>query len=236
MSVLYGSRTQALRDLFADDVESRPPTGIPEWDMLPPIWSGGLADSPEFALVFINPTYRNQSTPWEAEFRAPHIGPGSVRMWKFFSSCQLLPEYVPETLSTVESWFPSTAAGIYYLAAESGLYVTNLVKACRTTSAMPSMALAQSYRQLLAAELHIVRPRVIIAMGQMVSRVLTGKTYRMRDLHDTLADTGRVTQVNTLLGTVVPCYFPAGRGEPAKAREIISAAVKGIAREKAGLI
>ncbi len=223
MIILHGTDAPALRTLFSADRDSRPSTGDPSWDTLPPVWSGGQADRPVLALVFVNPTYRNQGVRenWPDDLRAPHIG--FRRIWSFLVSCQLLPGYAAGRLPSDQGWDRAAAEDIYRSAADSGLYVTNLVKACRTTSVMPTVKLARSYRDLLMTELGIVRPWGCVAMGSLVTSVMTGKGFRVRDGYEHLGRTGYPLVLAAGDQKIIPSYFPSGRGEPQKAREIMTA-------------
>lgn len=218
--LLYGSSAAELRSLFQRDGESR--TLSEEWTRLPPIWAGGKVDQPKMCLVFINPTYRNQSTRpgWQGD-RAPFIG--LARIWKFLVGCGLLDSPTVDALPPDGSWSELDATELYRRVADRGIYVTNLVKACRTDSELPSLSFARSYADLLALELKIVRPDVIVPMGGLVASLILGKPFKLSVAADYI-DNQRVPLVAGRVdgSSVVPSYFPVGRGNPKKAREILS--------------
>ena len=222
-------------------------TGDLSWNTIPPVWSGGQSYHPKLALVFVNPTYRNQAAAegWPDEYRAPHIG--FKRIWKFLAECGLYPDNVIPMLPEDGKWTQDDASQLYWFAADAGLYITNLVKACRTTSAMPTTTYAREWLPLLQQELAIVRPQYIVTMGGLVSSLVLGKPIMLRAVyhyvmatgsplicHDT-DDSHTPTDVRRPLichdtddshdnpADIVPCYFPSGRGNPAKAREIMTA-------------
>lgn len=193
--------------------------GSDEWTALPPVWSGGKADTPDIALVFINPTYGNQSARefWPDHCRAPHIG--AARFWKFVVSCGLMPSSILDGLPPDQEWTTGIATGFYLEAARAGLYVTNLVKATRTTSALPTAAYARTWIPLIADELAIVKPQIIIPLGTLTTSLLAGYPFRMRDAYEAAHPMALGSEV---LGRLIfPAYFPSGRGEPVKSREMI---------------
>jgi hypothetical protein len=157
-------------------------------------------------------------------------------MWKFLVSCELIGDGA-ELLTLPEdgSWKPSDAERVYRAAADAGLYITNLVKACRTTSAMPTMTYARGWLKLLRDELAMVRPRYIATMGGLVTSLMLSKPVRMADVYQHLGATRTPLELTYHHpgcnyrstdgdgSTIVPSYFPCGRGEPAKAREILIA-------------
>lgn len=221
MFTLYGKNALALRSLFEEDMKTR--SMEPEWSKLPPIWAGGSTESPKIALMFINPTYRNQSatSDWSGE-RAPFIG--LRRTWTFLSSCGLFEESVAQTLPRDQAWSGDDASRLYRAVADSGLYVTNLVKACRVTSDLPSLAFAREYLELMASELDIVRPEYVVTMGSLVSSLLLGRQFSLSAAFDYVESTGQALVAGAIgRSRIVPSYFPVGRGSPTKARAIISA-------------
>jgi hypothetical protein len=218
--MLHGSSQSILRELFNRDAQSR---NLPtQWTTLPPVWAGGLAERPRIALVFINPTYRNQSTvgQWTAD-RAPFIG--LARIWRFLASCDLLDQRLVRRLPPDGSWTEEDAYGLYEAVAESSLYVTNLVKACGIASELPPPALARDYLDLLRDELKIVSPAIIVPMGVLVTSLLLKRPFRLGDIDEHLAREGRPMAAGKFSNAlIVPSYFPIGRGNPTKARAILS--------------
>jgi len=221
MITLYGKNAPSLRSLFEEDMKTR--SIDPEWAKLPPIWAGGSTDCPKIALVFINPTYRNQSATfdWPGD-RAPFIG--LRRTWTFLSNCGLFEESVAKALPRDQAWSVGDASRLYRAVADAELYVTNLVKACRITSDLPSLAFARNYLELMASELGIVHPKYVVTMGSLVSSLLLGRQFPLGTAFDHLQSTGQALVAGAIgQSWIVPSYFPVGRGSPTKARAIISA-------------
>lgn len=233
MTVRYGN-APALDDLFHADAASRPPSADPSWNAIPPVYSGGQADHPGVAVVFVNPTYRNQAARdgWDFEYRAPHIG--FRRMWRFLASCGLIPE-LDMDMPGDGCWTRDVASDVYESAAHAGLYITNLVKTCRTTSAMPTAGYAREWLGLLRAELGMVQPGVVITMGGLVSSLVCSEPVKVSDVYSSVISQGKA--VSRRLGlpgghvcSVVPSYFPAGRGDPSRARAIIGRVARGLSQ------
>ena len=120
-----------------------------EWTDLPFVYSGGCADRPKVALVFINPTARNQSVRpgWPLD-RAPFIG--LARIWRLLGRTGLLRESDVADLPLDGRWEPKYALQFYRRIADRGVYVTNLVKACRSDATLPSTALRAIISRLIA--------------------------------------------------------------------------------------
>lgn len=217
--MIFGKNETRLRNLFINNLNSQ--FLDPDWTKLPPIWAGGASDHPKIAMVFINPTYRNQSASFDWPYdRAPFIG--LKRPWKFLSTCGLVSEEVVDSLPADQTWTIADASRIYETVALSGLYVTNLVKACRATSDLPPISLARQFLDLLATELDIVKPDFIVSMGGLVSSLLLKQQFSLGQAFDHLEAAGTPLVAGTFAGArLVPSYFPVGRGSSPKARAII---------------
>jgi hypothetical protein len=229
--VRYGSSAAEVEMLFRADGEQREPVEDPSWEGT--VWSGGQVSRPRLAMVFVNPTMRNQAAKegWPWEYSAPHVG--VRRMWRYLESCGMVDEV---ELPGDGYWGPADAERVYGAAADAGLYITNLVKACRSTAAMPTAGLARGWLELLLAELAVVKPEYVVTMGGLVTSLVLGKPVRMIDAWEWLRHTGTVMAAERRFAdcepgvagdagsmTIVPCYFPCGRGEPGKARDILMA-------------
>ena len=196
------------------------------WTDLPSVGSGGRTVSPKLALVFINPTARNQSAGenWLGE-RAPFIG--LSRVWQLLADAGLIDRGVVSKLGPDGRWRLDEANRLYRHIASRGLYITNLVKACSYASDMPSMKMAREFGDLLIAELEIVRPRLVVSMGVQVTTVLSQAPVRLRDEYRHFLVSGQLRR-RPITGTdlsLVPSYFPVGRGNPARAREMIGSLI-----------
>jgi hypothetical protein len=121
------------------------------------------------------------------------------------------------------TWTEEDAYHLYAGVAGSGLYVTNLVKACGVASELPSLSFARAYLDLLEEELDIVDPALVVPMGSLVTSLLLNRAFRLSVIDEHLARDGRPMVAGRLSNAlVVPSYFPIGRGSPAKARAVLS--------------
>ena len=121
-------------------------------------------------------------------------------------------------------WSVDDASRLYGAVADAGLYVTNLVKACRVTSELPSLSFARKYLDLMISELEIVNPMYVVTMGSLVTSLLLGCQFPLASAFDHLETTGQALVAGAVdRSMIVPCYFPVGRGSPTRARAIISA-------------
>jgi hypothetical protein len=220
-SLLVGVRAPLVRKLFSKD---KTMTALDdEWTQFPPVWAGGNTVCPRIALVFINPTLRNQGAreKWQGD-RAPFLG--IRRPWKFLASCGLLDNDIVDSLPADQCWTEGDAEMLYNHVAESSLYVTNLVKACRSSADMPSAKFARLFLALLRTELALVQPAVIVPMGNLVSSLLLGRAFKLSVATDHLNRTGKpLVADNFGSSAVIPTYFPVGRGSPTRARAILAA-------------
>lgn len=123
-------------------------------------------------------------------------------------------------------WTPDYASNFYKAVSERGIYVTNLAKACGADATMPSMRMARAYRPLMIEELRIVRPRIVIAMGALVSSVLSKAPVALEAVYRQFTEKRAlpVEQIPDSDIPMLPCYFPIGRGNPIRANEMLASA------------
>lgn len=194
-----------------------------QWTQLPWIGSGGCSVNPNVALVFINPTARNQSARegWRGE-RAPFIG--LSRIWKVLAASGLIPQYLVDSLPKDGLWSRDSASHFYRVLADERIYVTNLVKSCGTDATLPSLRMAKAFRDMMLTELSLVQPKLVVGMGGMVSSILTATPVSLEQEYAAFcsnqrAQTRSITEISRPL---MPCYFPVGRGNPARAKEMLA--------------
>lgn len=182
------------------------------------VLGGGQANEPEFALVFINPTYNNISTnpQWHGR-RFPFIG--TRQIWRILVKSGLLPE---ETLNITEGkWAEESADELESIMKKNGVYLTNIVKCTASHGDAPSKELVNAQLPLLFQELSAVKPKLIIAMGLLPLKTLTGIALKLGEFTQDFEKAPRSFQ--SIAGPVVPCWFPVGRGNPRKAVELLTA-------------
>jgi uracil-DNA glycosylase len=212
--------TSTLEDLWrlaADILATIDPGGA-----LPPVVGGGRTDRPALACVFINPTYRNQSTRegWRGP-RYPFIGTKPV--WRVLAAAGLFPHTLQIEIDRLQTWDEDFAATVYAAVAHEGLYITNLVKRTGPNADLPTPALVTAFRDLLIRELQIVRPAAVVTFGAIPFKALTGESIRLSEELNRARSSGfvRAHAAAELELPVYPCWFPVGRGKPAAAIEML---------------
>ena len=185
------------------------------------IYGAGAINQPDRALVFINPTYRNTSSQpnWLGP-RFPFIG--THRIWQFLARVGWLDQPIVEQLPMKPTdWSPATAKRLEQELVRADLYLTNAVKATGADSQLPPMATVTRYRQVLHDELELIQPRLTIAFGAISYRALTGKAVRLADAYAHTLGGQPLISTSCRGLPVTPCYFPVGRGNPGRAREML---------------
>jgi uracil-DNA glycosylase len=186
---------------------------------------GGCVDRPRLMLVFINPTFRNLSA------RADWPGPAfpfaaTPRLWHILAEAGLVSRDLPAAIAALGP-SPALVDRLMAESRRSGIYLTNAVKCVDLGSNLPAAERVAASWPLLAEEIAIVRPRHIVALGQIPLRALTGRTVRLAD-HLWDAQHGGLTPLpsRSIDGRVYPvfaCYFPTGRGNPVAATTMLRA-------------
>jgi len=193
---------------------------------LKPIFGGGKERNPKIMFVFINPTIKNiSSDPSWKGFRAPFIGTKPV--WRVFHKAGLLDDKLIEEINNNSNWTVGFAKRVYDFLSSKGIYFTNIVKLTGDDAALPGPEKVKLFLPILKKEIEIVQPKYIIAFGLIPFEHLTKKKIKMGDFYDSFKKNGRLDNYCVKLGSfdakVIPCYFPVGRGNPARAVEILSA-------------
>ena len=178
------------------------------------------AMNPKLMLILINPTYRNLSSALEYQGdRFPFIG---VRQfWRVLADGGLIDKKIVFNLPPRAEWNGEHTIQIKNELIGNKLFLTNIVKCCYDHSAYPDESVIESQLRLLAEEIKIVKPKMIVAFGALVYKTLTGKNIKLADYWNGSRE--KAAEVISWLGIpITPCYFPIGRGKPRKAIEILS--------------
>ncbi len=194
------------------------------------IYGGGACKQPKLALVFMNPTSRNLSSrlSWPGP-RFPFVG--VYRIWYLLATCDLLSaDFVAQLPKSPKAWSVNTAISLQRELISRQLYVTNVIKETAVDSSPPPRAMFAKYETLLHDELAILKPKLTIAFGALAYHSLTGENIRLADAYEQMLDRRDILKVNTRQRqTVVPCYFPVGRGNPERAMTILKMVANEIA-------
>jgi len=191
---------------------------------LKPILGGGQSQSPQIMFVFINPTYRNQSSDpaWSGP-RFPFIGTREV--WRIFHRAGFLPPELLDKIEKLKNWPVEFAEELEKYIRKESWYLTNLVKWTGEDGNLPDQKKIELFYPLLLKEIELVKPRYIVAFGLLPFRHLTGEVIRMGDYYEKVKEMGSLSTYPLreihLPGQVIPCYFPVGRGNPKRAVEIL---------------
>lgn len=183
----------------------------------------GDTQKPKFALVLINPTHRNiSSQPDWPLYRFPFIG---VRhFWKVFQRAGIFSLALLNKIYK-DDWSKGLLEEIIDELSERKIYLTNLVKCTGDGPEYPSNERIALGKSLLVEELKILKPKNAICFGLLPFRQLTGHSVKLVNCYEQLKR-GYVesSAPSTDLGfstRILPCYFPAGRGNPARASEML---------------
>ncbi len=174
-------------------------------------------------LVFINPTVGNMTAhaDWPGR-RFPFAG--KPKLWQILAEAGWVRADLPDEFAR----FGPTPALVECLADEArrrGLYLTNAVKCVDLGSNLPAQARVAQGWSILAHEIALVRPRHIVAFGQIPFRQLTAAAIRLSDVlweaeHGVLRSYPS-HPIDGQAYPVFPCYFPTGRGNPVAAARIL---------------
>jgi DNA polymerase len=173
------------------------------------IYNGGCTNNPDYCFVFMNPTGKNiASDPnWKGR-RSPWIGTKNI--WKLFYRIGLLDEGIHASIMAKRpnEWNEEFADLVYGDVEKQKYFITNLGKCTQVDArVLPNSVYAQ-YLDLLRKEIEIINPKVIIAFGNQVSSVLSGKAIsvsKCRKQSFPMEVAGKTYDV-------YPVFYPIGNG------------------------
>lgn len=183
----------------------------------------GDTQKPRFALILINPTHLNISShpDWDS-YRFPFIG---VRhFWKVFQRSGIIPSALLDEIYK-NDWSKELLEQIIGQLSQKRIYLTNLVKCTKDSPKYPSKETIAYGKSLVVEELRILRPKNVICFGLLTFWELTGRMVKLGSYYEGF----RKREIwpfppSVELGLqsrIFPCYFPAGRGNPARAAEML---------------
>lgn len=173
------------------------------------IYNGGCINRPDVCFVFMNPTGRNPSASpsWKGR-RAPWIGTKNI--WKLFYQIGLLSDDVFNSIQQLKpnQWTEEFADNVYNDVNEHKVFITNLGK-CTQLDARPLPdSVYLEYLGLLHQEINLVRPKLIVSMGNQVSSILLERKISVSQCR-------RKGFTKDVLGhsyAIYPVYYPVGNG------------------------
>lgn len=129
------------------------------------------------------------------------------------------------SIETQAIWSVELTEQVLTFLQSQGIYLTNVVKWTGPDGSLPDAAKIALFEPILKKEIEIVQPAFIVTFGIIPFETLTRKKIKLRDSYEHMRKTKTVQthelQINSFKTTIIPCYFPVGRGEPKKAVEIL---------------
>lgn len=191
---------------------------------LMPIASGGKCTNPDVMFVFINPTKRNVSSSptWKGQ-RAPFIGTKNV--WRVFFKAGMFDGALLEKINKLKDWDKSFADEVYRYLTSHSFYFTNIVKRTEVDATLPKSQKIKTFLPILEKEIALVKPKYIVAFGQIPFTYLTDVKIRFADYYDEIMRDNELKfyekEFYGFSAKILPCYFPVGLGNPKRACEIL---------------
>ena len=173
------------------------------------IYNGGCTDRPDVCFVFMNPTGKNPSAnpSWKGR-RAPWIGTKNV--WKLFYQIGLLSDDVFDNIQQLKpnQWTEEFADNVYDDVSEHKAFITNLGKCTQLDARLLPDSVYLEYLELLHQEINIVRPKLIVSMGNQVSSILLERKISVSQCRKQ----GYVKDIMGHSYAIYPVYYPVGNG------------------------
>lgn len=191
-------------------------------DGLRHIVGGGCEDGPNLMLVLMNPTARNPTLAQDyCGERVSYAGVASF--WRVLIKAGLLESSLLRAFDK-QPWSDQKTQVLLDALAASSIYVTELVKCPSRTAVTPDAATIAHNLKFLKEELRIVRPKAVVALGHLVFEALTGRRIKLGEVvarPGTPPATFQLREELEATAAVFPCYFPTGRGNHAKATQVL---------------
>lgn len=179
---------------------------------LTPIYGGGRIQSPKICLIFMNPTARNIASSFEWRgLKAPWLGTKNI--WKLlyklglFNNSELIQKI--EMLNP-EEWNTDFATEVYTQVSNESLYITNIAKCTQIDAKHLPDSVYKAYLPLMLEELAILKPKIVLTMGNQVSSVLLHKPISVSKYMDHQFE--YLHLIDGLKLKIYPSYYPVGQG------------------------
>lgn len=173
------------------------------------IYNGGCENNPDICFVFMNPTGRNIASKKEWLGRkSPWIGTKNI--WKLFYDVGLVDDSIYEEIRSKKpkDWDYEFADKVYEMVTNKKVFITNLGK-CTQIDARPLPdEVLKKYLKLLYKEFEIIKPRVIITLGNQVSSIVLNKKISVSENRKVCHE----LVINKKKYKVYAVYYPVGNG------------------------
>ena len=173
------------------------------------IYNGGCTKNPEICFVFMNPTGRNvASNPnWKGR-RSPWLGTKNI--WKLFYKIGLLDKKIFKNImeKKPQEWDESFSDLVYEDVKKHKYFITNLGKCTQVDARVLPDSVLSKYLDLLCKEIEIIKPKIIITLGNQVSSIVL-------DQKISVSQCRKKSFTKTIAGKdykVYPVYYPIGNG------------------------
>ncbi len=173
------------------------------------IYNGGCEEKPNICFVFMNPTGRNIASDksWHGR-KSPWLGTKNI--WKLFYKVDLIRE---ETFNAIQTkkpkdWDYAFCDYVYKELENNKIFVTNLGKCTQVDArALPDKVL-KKYLHLLFQEIDIIKPKIIITLGNQVSSIILNKKISVSENRKVCHE----LKIKKNIYKVYPVYYPVGNG------------------------
>ena len=173
------------------------------------IYNGGCDKNPDICFVFMNPTAKNiaSSKNWKG-IKSPWIGTKNI--WKLFYKIGLLEEeiYIETQKRKSQEWDETFADLVYDNVKKHKYFITNLGKCTQIDARILPNSVYNQYLDLLYEEIKIIKPKIIITLGNQVSSIILNKNISVSQC--------RKKSFSKTIGTktynIYPVYYPIGNG------------------------
>jgi Uracil-DNA glycosylase len=173
------------------------------------IYNGGCETNPDICFVFMNPTGRNIASKKEWQgIRAPWIGTKNI--WILFNKVGLLNDELYDEIYSKKpnEWNEDFALKVYNNIKEKKYFINNLGKCTQIDARHLPDSVYLEYLDLLKKEIDIIKPKIIITLGNQVSSILLNQPIsvsKCRKEHYEI-------DINKDKYKVYPVYYPIGNG------------------------
>lgn len=137
------------------------------------IYFGGCTKNPNICFVFMNPTGKNVAADknWKG-INAPWLGTKNI--WDLFYNIELLDKeiYVQIKEKKGKEWNEDFAKKVYENVEKHKYFITNLGKCTQIDARALPNEVFEKYLNLLQKEINIIKPKIIILLGNQVSSIL----------------------------------------------------------------
>ncbi len=173
------------------------------------IYNGGCEENPDICFVFMNPTGKNiaSAKSWKGR-KSPWLGTKNI--WKLFYKVNLISEDLYNQIQTMkpQEWDYEFCDYVYDEIAHNKVFITNLGK-CTQVDARPlADEVLKKYLALLFKEIDIIKPKVIITLGNQVSSIVLNKKISVSENRKK----GHEIEIKKQKYKVYPVYYPVGNG------------------------